>query len=171
MAAEAHVSGQSSKQDGGSRRAGGVGLLPVLLGAVVVLGLGAGFAIGSATQGKSGGQRSSSTLAPAIAVSSVRIASVPVTDASVTLPTLRSRPSAAKTHAAPSGQSAAASATSSASEGAPASAPTTTSASSAPASSPSVSSPAPPPAKSAPAQSSPPSSKSEPVHSGSGGGA
>jgi hypothetical protein len=164
------VGTQSSKPSRESPPARGVGrLLPILLAAMVILGLGAGFAVGSTTKGKSG-RSSSAALAPAIAVSDVHMASVPAPYAGAVLPTMRSQPQTSKKpRTASSGESATSVTSSAASESAPTSNATTTPATSAPASSPSSpSTPVTPPPKQ---PSSAPKSEPERVRSGSGGGA
>jgi hypothetical protein len=97
MSAPAHPPRERSPSAG---RSTGGRLLVVALGAAVIAGLGAGFAIGSTTKGSAQGG-ASSTLAPAITISSTHVASVPAPYAIAVIPSLHR---SAKAHAAPGGQ-------------------------------------------------------------------
>ncbi len=153
------------------RLAGGR-VLAIALAAAVLVGLGAGFALGSTTKGSARGG-SPTTLAPAIAVTSVRVASVPAPYAIAELPPLRNSPAAKARKGSARGARAASSSapttvTSTPSESAQSSSPSSEPThSSAPPSEPAHSSP--PPSEPAHTHSSPPPKESEHLQSGSGG--
>jgi hypothetical protein len=156
-----------SERKGPEERAGGSRRLLALLAAVVAVGLGAGFAIGSLVKGGGGAHRSPAGLTPGVSTAGEPIPVVPALRAVAVPPSLRSKPKPHPKVASSTTGSSMSSAPSSAVTSAPASTPAAT-----PSSSPAPSEPSTPaPASSAPKQTAPSHSGGGEVHHESGGGA